>query len=338
MITHRHRFHTARPHFGTARQAGSPAGLTRRQFLAAAAAITIAPAGNILPLAAAEALGVVEVAPGLFVHTGVHEEFNPVNAGDISNPAFVVGKEAIAVVDTSGSPVVGRALLAAIRAVSPLPIRYVINTHMHPDHVFGNAVFTAEKPVFVGHHKLPRALSARKERYLAINRENLGEAAFAGTDIILPTELVETTRELDLGDRRLLLTAQKTAHTDNDMTVHDVATDTLLLGDLLFAERVPSIDGSIRGWIAFLEAQSQIPAARVVPGHGPASMAWPGAAQPLLKYLSTVAADVRAMIKDGRTMKDAMATAATSEKGAWTLAEAYHARNVSAAFAELEWE
>lgn len=312
--------------------------LSRRHFLSAAAGMALAPGLRTLPAEAAAALGVTEIASGVFVHKGRHEDFSPSNAGDISNPAFVIGKEAIAIIDTSGSPVAGRGLLAAIRGASPLPIRYVINTHMHPDHVFGNAAFAGEKPIFVGHHKLPRALSARQERYLAINRENLGEAAFAGTEIILPTELVETTKELDLGDRRLVLTAQKTAHTDNDLTIRDVSTDTLFLGDLLFAERVPSIDGSIRGWIAFLEAQSQASAARVVPGHGPPSMSWPDAAQPLLKYLSAIATDVRAMIKDGRTMKEAMSTAATAETGAWALAESYHARNVSAAFAELEWE
>ncbi len=132
--------------------------------------------------------------------------------------------------------------------------------------------------------------------------------------------------------------SQKTAHTDNDLTVRDLSTDTLFLGDLLFAERIPSIDGSIRGWLTFLEQQSKIPAARVVPGHGPPSMAWPEAAKPLQSYLGKIVADVRVLIKQGKTMTTAMAEAAITEKDAWALAPSYHARNVSAAFAELEWE
>jgi quinoprotein relay system zinc metallohydrolase 2 len=288
---------------------------------------------------AAGAFDVTEVASGVFVHQGRYEIFTPRNAGDVANAAFIVGRDGVAVIDTGGSPRVGALLLAAIRARTQLPITYVINTHMHPDHVFGNASFEGERPAFVGHHKLPRALAARAGRYLAINKELLGEAAFAGTRIIPPTLLVESTLELDLGDRRLLLEAQPTAHTDNDLTVFDKATGTLFLGDLLFAKHVPALDGSIRGWLALLNRlKERRDVARVVPGHGPQSMDWPAALAAEQRYLGRVADDVRAMIKEGRTLTEAMSAAGLSEKDAWLLFEEYHARNVSAAFAELEWE
>jgi hypothetical protein len=67
-------------------------------------------------------------------------------------------------------------------------------------------------------------------------------------------------------------------------------------------------------------------------------MRFPDALAPEEHYLKTVADDVRAMIKQGRTLSEAMKTAALSEKDAWLLFDEYHARNVSAAFAELEWE
>jgi quinoprotein relay system zinc metallohydrolase 2 len=291
------------------------------------------------PLRAAEPLTVTEIAPGVFVHQGRYELFAPTNAGDTSNSGFIIGRDGVAVIDTGGSPRIGEALLAAIRGRTKLPVKYVINTHMHPDHVFGNVAFEAEKPTFVGHHKLPRALAARAERYLAINKELLGAPAFAGTKLIPPTLLVDGKTELDLGDRTLVLEAQKTAHTDNDLTIFDKQTGTLFLGDLLFARHTPALDGSIRGWIdliAQLKARSDV--ARVVPGHGPASMRFPDALAPEEHYLKTVADDVRAMIKQGRTLSEAMKTAALSEKDAWLLFDEYHARNVSAAFAELEWE
>ena len=289
--------------------------------------------------ARAEAFAVNEVAPGVFVHEGRYETFAPGNAGDTSNAGFIVGTDAVAVIDTGGSPRVGEELLKAIRARTKLPIKYVINTHMHPDHVFGNVAFEAERPAFVGHHKLARALAARASRYLAINEELLGKPAFAGTRIVPPTLPVDGKLELDLGGRILVVEAHKTAHTDNDVTVFDKATGTLFLGDLLFARHVPAIDGSIRGWLKLLaELEARKDVARVVPGHGPASLAWPAALAPQKRYLETVAADVRAMLKEGRTLTEAMRSAGLSEKDAWLLFKEYHARNVSAAFAELEWE
>ncbi len=291
------------------------------------------------PLEAAEPLSVTEIAPGVFVHQGRYEVFTPANAGDTSNSGFIIGHDGVAVIDTGGSPRVGEALLAAIRARTQEPIKYVINTHMHPDHVFGNVAFAGEHPIFVGHYKLPRALAARAEHYLAVNKRLLGDAAFAGTRIIPPTLLVKDKTELDLGGRTLVLEAQKTAHTDNDLTIFDKQTGTLFLGDILFSHHIPALDGSIRGWLALLDQlKDRRDVARVVPGHGPASMPFPAALAPEKRYLTKVADDVRAMIKEGRTMSDAMKTAGLSEKDAWLLFKEYHARNVSAAFAELEWE
>jgi quinoprotein relay system zinc metallohydrolase 2 len=291
------------------------------------------------PLAHAQKpLAVNEVAPGVFVHQGRYEIFTPRNSGDTSNAGFIIGRDGVAVIDTGGSPRVGTELLAAIRTRTKLPVKYVINTHMHPDHVFGNVAFEGEKPMFVGHVKLPRALAARAERYLARNKELLGEA-FEGTRIIPPTELVKDRLELDLGDRKLLIEAHAPAHTDNDVTVLDEKTGTMFLGDLLFAKHVPALDGSIRGWLELignLNARKDVQLA--VPGHGPASMPWPWALADEQRYLGKVADDVRGMIKQGKTLAEAAGTAGLSEKDAWLLFKDYHARNVSAAFAELEWE
>ncbi len=291
------------------------------------------------PAAAATIGSVEQIAPGVFVHRGAHGVYTPGNLGDISNNGFIVGGDAVAVIDTGGTAAVGKRLRDAIRKVTAKPVRYVVNTHMHPDHVLGNAAFRGDSPSFIGHHKLAAALSARAERYLAYNRAEVGEAGFAGTEIVLPDVAVEQTLDLDLGGGRVLrLEAQRTAHTDNDLTVRDMTTDTVFLGDLVFAEHVPTIDGSIRGWMALLEAMSKVPAARIVPGHGPAAMPWPAAAVPLQRYLDAVASDVRKAIRDGRTLSETTTTAARGERDKWELFDGFHARNVSAAFAELEWE
>jgi quinoprotein relay system zinc metallohydrolase 2 len=214
----------------------------------------------------------------------------------------------------------------------------VINTHMHPDHVLGNVAFRSEGTQFVGHHKLGPALAARAERYLAFNKEAVGEEAFAGTEIVLPTMTVDDQLELDLGARKLVLSARPTAHTDNDLTVHDVATDTVFMGDLIFSGHVPTLDGSIRGWLVVLGTLETQAAQRIVPGHGPASMEWPAAAAPVRRYLSAVATGVRKAIRDGRTMREAIETVGQDEHDKWLLFDEFHKRNVSAAFAELEWE
>jgi quinoprotein relay system zinc metallohydrolase 2 len=311
--------------------------LTRKDFLTGAAALAASPWLPKVSKAEATALRMAEVAPGLFVHQGVHAVFSPANAGDISNLSLIIGKEAVAVVDTGGSALIGRGFLAAIRAITDKPIRYVINTHMHPDHVFGNAPFLAEKPIFIAHHKMARGLAARSEHYIATNKRTLGPA-FEGTTIVLPQEHVKEPRDIDLGERVITLVPRPTAHTDNDMTVFDKATGTLILGDLLFSEHIPTIDGSIAGWIKLIDHLKTEKAARVIPGHGPASMAWPDALAAMERYLRRIAEDVRSMIKNGQTLNDALKSAGQSEKDQWLLVDEFHARNVTVAFAELEWE
>jgi quinoprotein relay system zinc metallohydrolase 2 len=315
-----------------------PYALSRQDFLRAALALAAAPLWRHVPAKAATRLDVSEVAPGIFVHHGRYELQSPENRGDMANASFVVGNHAVAVIDTLGSAVAGREFRSAIRVVTGKPIKYVINTHMHPDHVFGNAAFKEDNPAFVGHYKLARGLASRADRYLAANKQMLGEDAFAGIEVILPSLAVEQPLTLDLGGRTLLLEAQPTAHTDNDLIVTETATNTLFLGDLLFAVHVPTLDGSIKGWLALLEELVQMDAARVVPGHGPHTMQLPEAVAPEQRYLSTIAADVRNLIKEGKTLEDAIRIAGFSERDAWELFEQYHVRNVTAAFAELEWE
>ena len=285
-----------------------------------------------------DTLKVREIAPGIFVHQGVHELYTPQNAGDISNASFIIGKDSVAVIDTGGTYLVGMALKRAIRNQTDRPIRYVINTHMHPDHVFGNAAFKPDKPEFVAHYKMARGLAARAKRYLAINKKNAGEKAFKGTQVVLPTRGIKIHETIDLGGRELLLEPQPTAHTDNDLVITDTNTKTLFAGDLLFSGHCPVIDGSILGWLQVIDKLSKKPSARVVPGHGPAAMTWPDALKPERRYLQTITDEVRSRIAKGDTLRNAMETVAPGEKKNWVLFEEFHKRNIATAFAELEWE
>lgn len=285
----------------------------------------------------AGAVELIEVARGLHVFRGVHDEATPENLGAIANIAAIIGEEAVAVVDTGGTLAWGSRFRTAIGLLTTLPIRYVINSHVHPDHVLGNAAFDADAPEIVGHAKLPDALAARGGYYLQQVTELFGDAA-AGTRIVTPTMLISGRQEVDLGGRILRLEAHPTAHTDNDLSVFDLATNTLLTSDLLFMDRIPVIDGSLNGWLAVLNDLRQMPADLVVPGHGPASAPWPAALDAEERYLRTIQSELRALIAAGATMEQAVETAGQAERNSWLLFDSFHSRNIVTAFAELEWE
>ena len=283
-------------------------------------------------------LPVQEIAPGVFAHAGAISLMNAENKGDIANIGFVIGEKGVAVIDTGGSVPVGERLLEAIRVRTDKPLLFVINTHEHPDHVFGNAAFNGLGATFVGHHNLPRALESRAAFYLKAFRKIIGDALVDQVKIIPPTLLVEDRLTLDLGGRSLELRAWPPAHTDCDLTVFDSATRTLFSGDLVFVGHLPVIDGSLKGWLSNLDALAAVPAARVVPGHGPVGLPWPAALDDERAYFAGLARDVKAFIARGEPVDVAARQAGQSLRDNWRLFDDYNARNATAAYSEYEWD
>lgn len=278
-----------------------------------------------------------EVAPGIYLHRGTNAGFDDPGHDDIANIGFITGDECVAVVDTGGSVNIGNALHEAIRNITDKPVCYVINTHVHFDHVLGNLAFVSEKPEFVGHVNLPDAIEANRSFFLDNFKNFLGKSP-SEQSIIAPTKTVSDSLSLDLGNRKLTLTAYEKAHTYTDITVFDHNTKTLWTGDLVFREHVPVIDGSLKGWLNVIQKLKKLDVALIIPGHGPPAGTWDEAISPEEKYLTLLLNETRQAIAEGQFMEDAMDTIGQEEKDKWLLFDEHHKANVSRAFTELEWE
>ena len=278
-----------------------------------------------------------EVAPGLFVHPGRVALADGGNGGDIGNIAFVVGEEAVAVIDAGGSRALGEAVVGAIRAETDRPIRWVVLTHYHPDHVFGATALADAGAEVLAHERLPDALAVRAESYMAQGARQVG-AGFVGSEVPRIDRTVGGTEVLDLGGREIELRAWPVAHSEADLTVLDRASGTLLAGDLVVEAHLPTLDGSLAGWLGVLDAMEGMEAGRVVPGHGGPMLPWPEGAAPVRRYLEALARDVRALLGEGATITETVGAAAAEEEGAWSLFEEHNPRNATEAYTELEWE
>ena len=293
----------------------------------------------MLPVASDEVptFNLTQVADGVYVHSGLHVPLTHPQHDDIANIGFIVGEQCIAVIDAGGSVAIGGMLRAAIRRISDRPICYVINTHVHFDHVLGNFAFLEDKPRFVGHHKLASMIEQSREFFLQNFSQNL--APLLGKDSIIAPDLgVEDTMTLDLGNRTLKLIAYPPAHTYGDLSVTDTKTHTLWTGDLISRERIPVLDGKLQGWIVALEALRNQTVRFVIPGHGDIGSDFKQALSPTQTYLNMLLTDTQTALDKGWFLEDAIDTIGAKKKQQWLLHEHHHRANVSKAFTELEWQ
>lgn len=281
--------------------------------------------------------GVTQILPGNYVHYAGFDERGPANLGDQANIGFIVGEKCVAVIDPGGSLHVGKALKAQVRKVTDRPVCYVIITHVHPDHFFGAAAFNDNGTVFVGHAELPRALSQRGRPYLNALKRDLGDMAI-GSEVVVPTLLVKDEQTLDLGDRKIKVKAWNVAHTDNDLTVMDEKTGTLWLGDLLFVQHTPVVDGTITGFLKVLDQLAALKVTTFVPGHGKTDVKWPEALNPQRDYFQLIVRETRGAIKKRKTIEEAVDQVGLTESAKWVNFDLFHRRNVTTAYTELEWE
>lgn len=293
-----------------------------------------------LPNADIEAVALREIAPGVLFRQGIVDQITADNAGRIANLSVVIGDDSVAVIDTGSSRAEGQALYAAIRRVTDKPISHAILTHMHPDHSLGASVFSEAGAMLVASDRLPPSLEARAQTYLDNMSRILGPNEMIGTNVVIPQTTVEQQLQIDLGRRILQLQAVPTAHTDNDLTVRDMTTNTLFTGDLVFRGLTPVVDGSLNGWLHWLGTPPE-EAELIVPGHGEVSTSFDEAVADEQRLLTGLRDSVRAAIDRGESMTDAVPQIVTEMQPFaqdWSAFAETIARDATAGYKELEWE
>jgi glyoxylase-like metal-dependent hydrolase (beta-lactamase superfamily II) len=215
----------------------------------------------------------VEVAPGVWMVQGASALGSPANRNFISNAAFVVTREGVVVVDALGSPALARELVAAIARITPQPIRHVVLTHYHADHVYGLQVFK-DLGAKITAHQAGRAYlnSDTAALRLQASRTELAPWVDADTRLVAADRWIDQTTRFTLGGVDFVLQPAGPAHTPEDLVVVLPQQQLLIAGDLVFRGRVPFVGQADSGrWIEALNRLLDYKVRTIVPGHGPAS-------------------------------------------------------------------
>jgi glyoxylase-like metal-dependent hydrolase (beta-lactamase superfamily II) len=246
--------------------------LTRRAALAgmglACASPWVAPAE---PAARVQALPVAE---GVWFAQGEAALGSAANRNFVSNAGFVVTDGGVVVIDALGSPVLAAELVAEIRRITPRPIRHVIVTHYHADHIYGLQVFKAAGATVLAHPAGREYLNSdAAQRRLEASRQELAPWIDAGTRLVAADRWLDRADTLlRVGSVELRIRHVGPAHTPEDLVVFIPARGVLFAGDLVFRGRIPFVgQADSRQWIESLNRLIEWGARIIVPGHGPLS-------------------------------------------------------------------
>jgi glyoxylase-like metal-dependent hydrolase (beta-lactamase superfamily II) len=199
------------------------------------------------------------------------------NRGFMSNAGFVVTDEGVVVFDALATPALAQALLATIRAQTDRPIRRVIVSHYHADHIYGLQVFKAAgAEIWAREEGLEYLGSDAARDRLAQRRRDLSPWVDAGTHLVPADHWIRMERgqslAFTLGGTRFELIDGGDSHSRGDLMLWMPTERVLFAGDLFFTRRLPFVvDGNSRQWLGALERMERVDAAVVIPGHGPAS-------------------------------------------------------------------
>ncbi len=195
------------------------------------------------------------------------------NKGFMSNAGFVVTGDGVVVYDALATPVLGRAMIEAIRRVTPQPIRRVVVGHYHADHVYGLQAFKGAGAEVWAHRKAQGYLtSGQAEERLAQRRRDLAPWVDARTVVVAPDLWLDGDTSFRLGGLTFRIVFSEGAHSPEDLMLFVEEDRLLFAGDLIFSGRVPFVgNADSAGWLKAMDKMIALRPAVVVPGHGPAS-------------------------------------------------------------------
>jgi len=217
------------------------------------------------------AQGLTKIADNVYSYVG-EKDASPAHSF-AANAGIIIGQDGVLVVDTLISAKEATRFLADIRAVTDKPIKYVVNTHTHLDHAFGNGVF-ARLGATVISHTADRQMLAKVGADTLKNIGNFGlkPEDMTGTEIVLPTISFADRMQIDLGGVTVELLRVAPSHTAGSLVVLVPSQRLLFAGDVLFTDFHPFLaDADIPGWTTTIDSLLTLDVERIVPGHGPLS-------------------------------------------------------------------
>jgi cyclase len=203
------------------------------------------------------------------IANGVFAVLAPAGHPGEANAGFIVMNDAVLVIDTHMVPEAARELVAKIETITPLPVRYVINTHWHPDHTHGNASYVAafgSDTIFISHTTTRADIATLGSEALARNRVKI--AALAKVELVLPNLTFSSALHLHMANRRIQLLFFGRGHTRGDIVVYLPDDELAFVGDLVTGGPPFARDGYPFAWISTLQALQQLDIQTVVAGHG----------------------------------------------------------------------
>jgi glyoxylase-like metal-dependent hydrolase (beta-lactamase superfamily II) len=214
-----------------------------------------------------------QVAPRTWFFQGEAGMASAQNKGFMSNAGFVVTGDGVVVFDALGTPALGRAMLAAIRRITPQPVKRVIVSHYHADHFYGLAAFKdAGAEIWAQRRAQAYLTSGQASDRLAQRRLDLFPWVDDKTRIVTPDVWLDGDTDFRLGGITFRVLYAEGAHSPEDVMMYVVEERVLFAGDLLFAGRVPFVGtADSKGWLKAMDKMIAVKPAIVIPGHGAAS-------------------------------------------------------------------
>jgi len=221
----------------------------------------------------AQAVRAEQVADHVWFVQGQSALGSSANRNFISNAAFVTTGAGVVVFDALGSPALAEELLAEIRRVTAEPVRYVVLTHYHADHIYGVQVLQAAGAQVIAHRAAQDYLQSDTAALrLQASRTDLFPWIDEHTHLVPADRWLEGDWTLALGRERFHFRHAGPAHTPEDLTVMAEREGVLFAGDLVFRQRIPFVgQADSAAWVAALDQLLSWKPKLVVPGHGPVS-------------------------------------------------------------------